>query len=215
MKRSRARGGGEAMNLDPFLDVMTNVVGILVLIAIIVAVQSRNLEVTLGTPVLHDPLPGATRHLVHCSDNRVTFLDLTEVRSQAWAALETAAAERQGRPFQSERELEAMFERLDVGNGTHRVVYADEHTCEAVMRPDVGEPSAVLPLEESLFNQRIRALDPQRHWFFFLVDESSFGTFRIAREVARSHGFDVGWYPHADGEAVSFTPNGKIGSKAQ
>ena len=215
MRRSRARSRGEAMNLDPFLDVMTNVVGVLVLIAIIVAVQSRNLDVALGLPILHDPPSGARRHVVHCADNKVSFLDLTGLRSAAWEVLEAESSARGGRPFQSRREVQAIFDQHDVGTVTHRVIYADAATNDCVIRPGMGESSVALHLEDSEFRARLATLDPGSDWLFFLVEESSFGVFRSARQLARERGVEVGWYPHESGSSLSFTPDGEVGAKAQ
>ena len=215
MRRSRSSARGAAMNLDPFLDVMTNVVGILVLIAVIVAVQARNIDVVLGRPVLQDPPTGAARHVVHCAGKRVSFLELPRLRDVAWKALAEESASREGRAFASGQEVREVFALRDVGTETHRIVYADEGVTDCRLRVSVGETSAVLNLEGLAFRQRLAAFDPEQDWLFFLVEESSFGACRSARELARKLGFDVGWYPHQDGARLSFTPDGEIGAKIQ
>lgn len=203
------------MNLDPFLDVMTNVVGILVLIAVIVAVQARNVDVVLGRPVLQDPPAGAKRHVVHCAENRIAFLELPRLRSVAWAALKAESNIRNGEPFESEREVQELFERIDVGTLTHRITYADTQLTDCKLRMSAGETSAEVHLEGSIYREQLASFDPQSDWLFFLVEESSFGAFRSSRELARELGFEVGWYPHEDGAPLTFTPDGEIGAKSQ
>jgi hypothetical protein len=210
---SRARPDA-LIALDSFLDVMTNAVGIMILVAIVVVVHSGTLSVTLGTPVLRDPAAGAERRVVHCAANRVAFLDEAQLRRRAWDALEREC-EARGGPLASAEEVEQVFAQRDVGTATHRVHYIDSATSVFAPRKGAGEKSSELRAPDSRFRARLAALDPAKDWLFFVVETDSFGAFRVARRLARDRGFDVGWYPHASGEPIAVSAAGSIGEHAQ
>ena len=49
----RDRSEDVELSLDSFLDIVTNVIGVMVLIAVIAVVSAQNITISLGTPVLY------------------------------------------------------------------------------------------------------------------------------------------------------------------
>ena len=56
MKRRRRES---QFSSDSFLDIVSNVVGVLVLITIVVVINAQGIQISLGTPALQDPPRGA------------------------------------------------------------------------------------------------------------------------------------------------------------
>ena len=64
-----------SVGLDSFLDIVTNAIGFLVLVALLVAISSQNMSVLLSTPLLRPPPAGTTRVLFECRGNRILRID--------------------------------------------------------------------------------------------------------------------------------------------
>lgn len=63
--------------------------------------------------------------------------------------------------------------------------------------------------EVTLFKSILESLNPEEEFIALIVRPNGYDTFRIARKMAWDMGFDVGWIPKPQREAVVFSPYGE------
>jgi hypothetical protein len=211
---SKRRGNEEVLfSLDAFLDIVTNVVGVLVLVAIVTVLSAGNISVPSGATATTVTRPSATRLLFECAGGQVYFVDeagngrrvLEEVKATGDQAI-------------SADKLVALLDEQDVGDTTHRVradrvdrgvawVYA--------LRPGArGESVADLEREDSAFRKQIAGLE-RGGFAYFVVHDDSFEIFGKARELARARGISIGWHPVEGQGPVRLSAVGSLGKRIQ
>ena len=73
---SKRRGSDEVLfSLDSFLDIVTNVVGVLVLVAMVTVLSAGNISVPSGATAMAAPRPSGQRLLFECAGDEVFFVD--------------------------------------------------------------------------------------------------------------------------------------------
>jgi hypothetical protein len=198
---------------DSFLDVVTNVVGVMLLIVVVTIVNANDMRVSLGTPVCHPAPKGAKRVLLECRGNRLVHLDeekLDEALGKFLKEQETKRGEKV-----AAKDVPKLLDDNDVGNETHRVrtkhvdlAPFDYLTYIYEWRQEVrGESIAEFQEESSQYQSLLASLTTDRSYLFFIVRADSYEVFRAARRVARSRGFEAGWDPHGD-KPLMFSPFG-------
>jgi len=200
-------------SLDSFLDIVTNVVGVLVLVAMVTVLSAGNISVPSGATAMTAPRPSATRLLFECAGDEVFFVDeeangrrvLDEVKSQGDQAI-------------SRDSLIALLDDHDVGDATHRV-RADPLdrglSWTYMLRPGAhGERAADLDRAESAFRRQLAGLG-RGGFAYFIVHDDSFEAFRAAREIARARGVSVGWHPVEGRGPVRLSAVGSLGKRIQ
>lgn len=211
---SKRRGSEEVLfSLDAFLDIVTNVVGVLVLVAIVTVLSAGNISVPSGATAMAMPRPSATRLLFECAGGQVFFVDeegngqrvLDEVKATGEHAISADA-------------LVALLDQQDVGDATHRVradriergvawVYA--------LRPGArGEGMTDLDREDSVFRKQLAGLE-RGGFAYFVVHDDSFDVFGKARDIARARGVSVGWHPVEGQAPVRLSAIGSLGKRIQ
>jgi hypothetical protein len=211
---SRRREPDEAaLPVDSFLDIVTNVVGVLVLVAMVTVLSTGNITVPSGATAMVAPNPSAARVLFECAGDEVLLLDeagnaervLDEVRRAGEAAI-------------SRDGLVALLDENDVGDETHRV--RAERLSRGVawvysLRDGArGERIDELDREGSRFQQELAGLE-RGGFAYFIVHDDSFEAFRRAREIARARGIAVGWHPVEGRGPVRLSALGSLGKRIQ
>lgn len=180
-RRKRADAGG---SLDSFLDVVTNSLGLLILIACLNSGTGGGMSVDLGIPLMRDPDRALERTVFHCAHGQVLPVDE--------GLIESAGTSLAG-PRPRSRWHEAVAEGAAV---------------RMVPLEGAGDDLSGLARGEGDFAERLSELDPSRHWLLFATDQESFEAMRAARGVALERGFQVGWWPLDPEAGLSFAPNG-------
>jgi len=216
-----------SLSLNSFLDIMTNVVGVMVLVAVLAVVSSQHIALSLGTPILRDAPEDAERMLFECRRNRVVFLDENKIDEAILAYVEDYAEQYGEKP--DVEELPEMFEAKDVGDEFYRVkvelsegIRIEDGNVYIGSFPDwiyeprkekQGERMMELRRDDSNFAKVVRELNSEDHWVFFIVYQDSFEVFRMAREIARRQGLAIGWHPMKNGKEIRFSGSGGIGGE--
>ena len=205
-----------ALSLDPFLDVVTNTLGMLVLIAALVILGHRDMRINLGTPIMVKADKNLKRVEFECRDNRTIFLDsdfqdarlkrifkldLSEIRDRLEALSSSRRTNTNGYHY-------FEWEIVRVGPTTYGLKVAIPSRDERV-----GDWILDLAKSDSEFLTRLDELDPKKHWIYFIVRENSFEALRLARKLARQRGFKIGWRPKKNYEDIVFDPRGKGGTE--
>lgn len=220
----RQRDDDISLSLDSFLDIITNVIGVMILLTVLAVITSQGISVSLGTPILYEPAPELQRRLFECRGNQIFILDERQLNLAAQMAAEDYQRDRGAAP--SANDLAAWCEAKQVGNALYRVkieaiaaVAAEngpltwEDTSDIVFEPRAeatGESLREESEQPSQFEQHVWSLDRQKHFAYFIVREDSFEVFRAAREIVRAQGLENGWEPRALAQPLAFSKDGKI-----
>ncbi|HUU43716.1 MAG TPA: hypothetical protein VMX57_08045 [Planctomycetota bacterium] len=204
MSRRMTRTKTGAVSLDSFLDIVTNTLGLLILIATLTVISSRDIKIDLGRGVMRPPDEKLERVIFECRGNRVIPVEESPPGDDPTGRVQT-------------KEDAEEYNRRNVTNGFHRyeveptlaiyqgrVVMATTTTLQPLDHP-VGDRISDLKREDSEFVKRASRLNPKKHWVYFVVREDSFEAFRMARSMLTARKFDVGWQPRPSSLPISFS----------
>ena len=231
-RRYNKRSTIPIQNLDSFLDILTNTVGVLMFVGLfisVVAVQSAT--------IVRTPLVSSTDNkprFFEVNGNKVTYLD------QEKAQLELSNF---SKSLPDCLKPELPTDNLDIYsyNYDYYIQQIQEHqkcvvdkteqikdfrvqiphyevrvnidsSLGIVYEPlaaNTGESARELSQANSKFQSIIKNLNPQTDYLAFIVRPDSFAAFRQAREIAWKQGFDVGWEPMKSDTLIEFSSGGR------
>jgi hypothetical protein len=212
-------------NLDSFLDILTNTVGVLMFISLfitLVAVQSST--------IVRTPLAKETDKKVNffeISGNRVIYLDNKSVTQQIKDFLGNLPECNKPsyisgfidgyldelRNYQScvQNQLQQLKEfRAETKNYEVELVDLKSLSWQYNPKsPNDGESGMELNRSNSEYRNILSKLETDKDYVAFLVRPDSFSAFRQAREIAWKAGFDVGWEPQTLENPIVFGSGGR------
>ena len=209
--RARRRNTNVSQNLDSFLDILTNTVGVLMFISLFVTLiatgSSPKTRVTIQTP-LSSPTDKESLWF-EIEDNKVRHLNLRQVRKQELELSENLPNCNQ--PNNSDTDYisrqnayqscllsilgrQSNF-RASTKNYRVRTVDGGVSLQFDPASADVGENPSQLTAANSDFRQVLAQSDPKQDYLVFIVRPDSFEAFRNARKQAWDAGYEVGWEP--------------------
>jgi len=180
MRRIRRRESFQ-INLDSFLDILTNTIGALILIAVLVSLTSLHLVFRISTPVHR--LTDKTHLVFECRENRLIPVDLVHYQSL----------------FEDSQQVSEMEDNY------YRVKrVADKLTLTGKRGGNVGETIVQARNPLSDFQFKLASGDAARQFVFFLVRPDSYDMYHVAKEIAKERQFDVGWEPFPEDKKITF-----------
>ncbi|MGK7945225.1 MAG: hypothetical protein AB4058_12215 [Microcystaceae cyanobacterium] len=211
-------------NLDSFLDILTNTVGVLMFITIFITLLAVESSDIVRTPLSSNS--NKTPRFFEVRGNRITYIDDTAVESQLTRTLPTCESPdvpnvldtynyqyyaNQVEIYQNCRL--GLLQKLQNfrGRTTHytaRFLELGSLLYEPV-DPNSGETPKDIEQSESEFNQVLETLNPKNDYLAFIVRPDSFSAFRAARKQADQSGFDVGWEPFTQDTPIVFGSGGR------
>ncbi|BAC08736.1 hypothetical protein [Thermosynechococcus vestitus] len=212
MKRSRPRPQVQApsQNLDSFLDVLTNTVGVMIFVCLFASLTAAVSPALVRTPIARE-----TRKQVYffeCRENRALPLEV----DQASEAIDRHLRRVTDNPFAHPRQIQEQLEsfryrtrhydvRLSlVPQGEKPILQTHFELRDRLG----GEFFNTLEKPTSQFRRTLDHLSPAQHSLVFFVRPDSFDCFRAARAIAWRSGFDVGWEPMGEGRPIVFVSGG-------
>lgn len=227
MRNRRIRNSNHPrQNLDSFLDILTNTVGVLMFIGLFVSL----LAVEAGT-IIRTPLRSETTKIgkfFEVRNNQVFYLSDNELETEITQVY--SSLPRCNPPqipdnisylyslYLQEREkyqrcVSARNIRLEnfvYDNGNYIVSFSDEGSLVYQANTSgLGENSRELKQNNSKFTQTLKGLNPNSNYIAFIVRPDSFETFRAARQQAWNLGYDVGWEPFPQDRVLVFGSGGR------
>ena len=212
MRKTRA-ARTSFIGLDSLVDIVSNTVGILIILAVFMALVSR-IEVPNEAPLAGQiPVEAPPRrlqvpwsHATHknavfgqISGNRLHVFDLREFYAQLARTPLTG-----GLPLAvSQPGLETRF--YPVTNYVYCLEFRPE--------PGQGETAAARSRAGSDWNRVLDHYPPEKFFFYFWVAGDSFATFRDLRRELLDRQIEVGWKPAAEDRPLEVC-NGFDGSTA-
>jgi hypothetical protein len=225
--RKRRKISHPSQNLDSFLDILTNTVGVLMFISLFVsllAVESGN--------VIKTPLVSNTNKnplFFEVRDNKVMYIDTQKVQNELNKMLssfpECVAPNMPDnvspslydfylRQYENYRSCVLNKERylrtFQTNTDYYSVSFLDLNALIYEPRNDAqGESMEEITREGSKFQRLLTEIDNQSNYLAFIVRPDSFNGFRLARAKALEVGFDVGWEPSETEIPIIFGSGGR------
>ena len=182
------------LNLDSLVDIVSNNVGILVILAVFMAMFSL-LEKNEQAPEKEQPFENIEKIKIpwsHASqknkllfllrDDRILYLD----RALVYQNLKKYLSGKDALPKQIS--LDQYTIKLTTGSGhAHCLKFLPSH--------GAGKWWHQFSQKEGLLQSLMKKFPPEENYFFFWVDPKSFDLFREIRESLWSQRFEVGWKP--------------------
>ena len=224
--RRRRKTNTPDQNLDSFLDILTNTVGVLMFISLFVSLIAVEADSIVKTPLASDT--DKNPRFFEIRDNKVTFIDDDKVSQDIEQVI--GSLPNCNRPSIDASRDEALYLRglsdyrscissrgrrltnFRTQTDYYTVTMVNPATFSLRYEPIFNktcEDENQLVLSESQFNQTLAELNPQEDYLAFIVRPDSFKSFRAAREQAWAQGFEVGWEPHKSELPIQFGSGGR------
>lgn len=215
-------------NLDSFLDILTNTVGVLMFVSLFVSLVAVQSATIVRTPLVSKTQK--TPQFFEVRGNRVVYIDREAATTQIDKFTESlATCEKPIAPdeldsiniqdytYQLQRYRECIeYKAEQVKNfrakTSHYEVGIELDPLGLVYKPleeTAGESTKELILADSEFQRVIKKLNPEKYYLAFIVRPDSFEAFRRTRELALKDGFNVGWEPMNASTSISFSSGGR------
>jgi hypothetical protein len=227
-RRNYRRPAAPTQNLDSFLDILTNTVGVLMFIGLFVSLFNVETQAVIRTPLVSQTQK--VPHFFEVRGDRVIYLDKAAVdqRIKKFSASMPPCEEpeppsvfnsalyqyylSQLRSYQVCLNQQSQQLRTFRTATSNYDVYFDPYSSGLVFEPleaEAGETTKELTAANSDYRTVLQTLDPQTDYLAFIVRPDSFKAFREARGVAWEKNFDVGWEPMREDAAISFGSGGR------
>lgn len=214
-------------NLDSFLDILTNTVGVLMFISLFITLVTVQAGKVIQTPLVSKT--NKKPHFFEIRKNRVIYIDDTEVDRQLGLVMQSLpTCSRPNLPemtdagvYQTYTQQLEQYEQCRL-NSVERIQNFNVKTQSYNVRlydlnallyeplnEQVGESIDEFTETDSEFESVLAKLNPQIDYLAFIVRPDSFSAFRMVRQKALEKGFNVGWEPHNSENPVVFGSNGR------
>lgn len=187
-----AKARGASVNLDSFLDIMTCLVGVLVLIIILTGLDAAQIRVLIPTPMQYDSPKRPI--FIEARNNQLFLIPLEEFQAKADAEIRRISEEARG----------------DMGRVLSLIgdsaLETDDYLLDLTffmvgqfgLRPRPGVEGYDLTNWEDetrhdWFGQIIYEMDLEEQMLSFLVRDDSFDVFKVARHLAWLSDIDVAY----------------------
>jgi hypothetical protein len=216
-----------SQNLDSFLDILTNTVGVLMFISLFVsllAVESANI---IKTPLVSESNKNPL--FFEIRGDRIRYINTDKVQAEIKGLLESLPEcvkpniPDNFSPYLYDYYLEEIqtyescvaqqkeiVQNFNVDIEYYSVNFQDLDSLVYQPKNEIdGESQEEISQENSKFQQLLKQFNTQEHYLAFIVRPDSFNTFRLARKKAIDAGFNVGWEPSETDIPIVFGSEGR------
>lgn len=228
MRKRRIRAiNHPSQNLDSFLDILTNTVGVLMFIGLFVSL----LAVEAGT-IIKTPLRSETKkvgkffevrnnQVFLVSDSRLEFeidkllaslpdCQTPNIPDNIPSYLYDVYVEEINKYEQCVLIRNNKLEKFYYQNENYTISFVNNGSLKYEPKlSSIGENTKELKDKKSNFINTLNQFNPDVNYIAFLVRPDSFKTFRVAREKAWSLGYEVGWEPITQDRILVFGSGGR------
>lgn len=197
-----------SIELDSFLDILTNSIGIIVVITVVAILNSTHMTFIFRTPYAR----GTEKEPLYfeCGGDRVTFVDKKKIDTEledyrnSIKELDLNDLQVQKQLESGIRVVESAHYRVDLGRFAYNnvVVLVPKEARQ-------GENINQIVLADSDYQKLVDKIDPEKHFVFFLVRPDSYEVFRKARQILWDRGIQGGWEPLEIGQQITFGSKGR------
>lgn len=197
-------------NLDSFLDVLTNIVGVLIFVTIFASLSATGGGAPKTHVTIQTPLSSPTNKEAlwfEIQNKKVSHLNLRQVRAKELDL--SSNLPNCNKPTSSGDSISlsnyqscllsilGRQSNFSVDTENYRVKTVDQGV-SLLFEPlsaNIGETTTQLAAANSAYQQVLSKFNPQKDYLAFIVRPDSFEAFRAARKQAWKAGYEVGWEP--------------------
>lgn len=212
-------------NLDSFLDILTNTVGVLMFMSLFITLVAVQSSTIIRTPLAKET--GKKANFFEIVGNRVIYLDTKSANKQIEEFIDSLPKCSEPdytsglvdsyideiRNYRSclENRLQQVKDfRAETKHYTVQLVDLESISWQYNPKStNGGESNKQVTHTDSEYRRILAKLEPDQEYLAFLVRPDSFATFRQVREIAWKAGFDVGWEPQTPETPIIFGSNGR------
>lgn len=226
-QRRKRKVNQPSQNLDSFLDILTNTVGVLMFISLFVSLLSVDVERIIKTPLRAETEKEGKffelrkQQVFYVSNpeienkinellNRLPNCELPEIPQQMSQYLYDYYLAQVTKYRNCTNTINRELGNFYFDNGEYVVTFINDGSIKYEPNGQgMGENNEQLQQENSRFIGFLETLDPKTDYIAFIVRPDSFSTFRAAREEAIKRGFQVGWEPFEQNNLLVFGSGGR------
>jgi len=199
----KGQAGAGGINLDSFLDIMTCLVGVLVLIIILIGIDASQTRVLIPTPVARET--DKRPIFIEARNDQLFMVPLDRLQATANTTLRNLRIETDGNIEQ----LLGLMSRTNVEDEAYRIdlSYALMGQLALHPLPDVsGYPLEDIQKEgpTDWFGRILDGMNKDEEMLTFIVRDDSFRVFKFARALAWHEEVDVAYELIGRGEPIRF-----------
>jgi hypothetical protein len=196
------------LNLDPFIDIVTNVIGAFFFVIIYIALASSGIKSKITTPLFS--VVDTSPIYFECRNQTAFFPDIEGLRKESndiWKRIRVDNWFRKVEILKTFNISNQFYTYVPEKARNKRGNWTIEDNFEPI--PDArGETSFQIKRQDSLFRRKLATLDPNKQHLYFIVRNDSFEIFHVARAITLESGFRVGWNPLESNNTLVFTSSG-------
>ncbi len=216
-----------SQNLDSFLDILTNTVGVLMFISLFITVVAVESSTIVTTPLVSNPQKKP--RFFEVRNNKISYINDEEIDRQIAILMKKlpecsfpeVPSNLDSYTYQYYLDRIKEYESCRVqtiqsfrgfkGETKHYKVkfYDLDALLYEPLTPETGESYKTISQTDSDFNQTLEKFDPNTDYLAFIVRPDSFSAFRVARKQAWKAGYNVGWEPLKQDTPIVFGSNGR------
>lgn len=179
----RKKGDDTSINMDSFLDIMTCLVGVLVLIIILTGVDAAQIKVLIPTPIAHET--NKRPIFFECRNNELYHIELDKINRLANDRLMEIADESGG----DTRKMLSILENTFIETESYNIDLSYALVGQYALKPKEGASGykledALGETEDDWYGSRLGTVDNSTQIISFLVRDDSFLVFKKARALA-------------------------------
>ncbi|MFN9403748.1 MAG: hypothetical protein ACOVOV_18895 [Dolichospermum sp.] len=212
-------------NLDSFLDILTNTVGVLMFMSLFITLVAVQSSTIVRTPLAKET--DKKPKFFEISGNRVIYLDTESANQQIQEFLGNLPTCVEPsyisgfvdsyidelRNYQSciqDKSQQLKEFRVETKNYEVELFDLNDRGWQYNLKSvNSGESGQELTQVNSEYRTILSQFAPEKDYLAFLVRPDSFATFRQVREIAWKAGFDVGWEPKTPESPIIFGSEGR------
>lgn len=197
-RRKRSRRRVEVtLNMDSFIDVMSNSVGVLTIILLFAAVVTSRTQTLIPT---WEMLPEKRINNFEILKGRILYVDNYGILSAVIEHVKKLVE------MNGDDRLEALA-NLQIVHGSYRVLpeAIPAGVIKVVPTGTGGTPVDQLAKPESEFSTVLKGLDPAKDLILFIIRFGGWEAYPPARRIAQERGFQTSYEIRTDDSPITFT----------
>ncbi len=202
---------------DGSVDILANLVGVLVLVGLLTAVNASNTGVRQKTPLVQKTKKEFLLLEVH--ENEIFDADIAQENAARLKQKRAAELKRctvgVSRETVNPLQVQSTLTCIEAVEEAPFYDFAGSYEISLVkgslFARRSGRPAMIaseLAAPKNWLENRLAKLNPKRDAVFVLLDNRSFATYRKIRAIAQNRGFEIGWEPWS-GDRIYFSTDGR------
>lgn len=188
------------INLDSLMDILTCLVGIMLLVVIVAVIEARGVNVRMHMPMVKDPPENSERIICICNKGRVRLFDTNSAIKKLSKSNLKLCFENIPKLVQNANnrnigdkyfKYRLGYKEWTEGRWNHRSISITINERDSVKGDTVEE----LQEPSSKLVKLLKQFDERKYWIAFMVDKNSLEVFKKIREICIENGFTTGWDP--------------------